>query len=205
MAPQSRGKQKAALEGRLRILGGENRIRTGDEGFAGLCLTTWPSRRLSKGAGRRRPTPSDQWSGQRGSNPRPSPWQGDALPAEPCPRREKIYYAKQMADARKSFTFLGLFEMTQNVRPGGLPVVARAARGREAARRSLAHGGLLVVARRSSGLGPPVATLRPPASREPPVVARATRGSSEVARARGVARALGGSCRLQRVTRRLDN
>ena len=26
-----------------------------------------------------------QWSGQRDSNPRPSPWQGDALPAEPCP------------------------------------------------------------------------------------------------------------------------
>ena len=24
--------------------GGENRIRTGDEGFAGPCLTTWPSR-----------------------------------------------------------------------------------------------------------------------------------------------------------------
>ena len=28
-----------------------------------------------------------QWSGQRDSNPRPSPWQGDALPTEPCPRR----------------------------------------------------------------------------------------------------------------------
>lgn len=26
--------------------GGETRIRTGDKGFAGLCLTTWPSRRL---------------------------------------------------------------------------------------------------------------------------------------------------------------
>ena len=25
------------------------------------------------------------WSGQRGSNPRPPPWQGGALPAEPCP------------------------------------------------------------------------------------------------------------------------
>ena len=43
--------------------------------------------------------------------------------------------------------------MTQNVRPGGLPVVAQAARGREAARRSLAQGGLLVVARRSPALG----------------------------------------------------
>jgi hypothetical protein len=26
-----------------------------------------------------------KWSGRRGSNPRPSPWQGDALPAEPLP------------------------------------------------------------------------------------------------------------------------
>ncbi len=28
--------------------GGEARIRTGDKGFAGLCLTTWPLRRLLK-------------------------------------------------------------------------------------------------------------------------------------------------------------
>ena len=27
-----------------------------------------------------------KWSGRRDSNPRPSPWQGDALPAEPRPR-----------------------------------------------------------------------------------------------------------------------
>ena len=26
------------------------------------------------------------WSGQRGSNPRPPPWQGGALPTEPCPQ-----------------------------------------------------------------------------------------------------------------------
>ena len=29
--------------------------------------------------------PSNSWSGQRGSNPRPPPWQGGALPTEPCP------------------------------------------------------------------------------------------------------------------------
>ena len=29
--------------------------------------------------------PEMQWSGQRGSNPRPQPWQGCALPTEPCP------------------------------------------------------------------------------------------------------------------------
>ena len=38
----------------VRIIGGENRIRTGGEGFAGPCLTTWPSRRFnaSRCAGR---------------------------------------------------------------------------------------------------------------------------------------------------------
>ena len=29
--------------------GGEARIRTGGKGFAGLCLTTWPLRRICKG------------------------------------------------------------------------------------------------------------------------------------------------------------
>ena len=29
--------------------GGDARIRTGGEGFAGLCLTTWPLRRICKG------------------------------------------------------------------------------------------------------------------------------------------------------------
>ena len=31
------------------LLGGEARIRTGGKGFAGLCLTTWPLRRICKG------------------------------------------------------------------------------------------------------------------------------------------------------------
>ena len=31
------------------------------------------------------PAPKVRWSGQRGSNPRPQPWQGCALPTEPCP------------------------------------------------------------------------------------------------------------------------
>ena len=30
------------------VSGGEARIRTGDKGFAGLCLTTWPLRRVKK-------------------------------------------------------------------------------------------------------------------------------------------------------------
>ena len=31
------------------VYGGEARIRTGGKGFAGLCLTTWPLRRICKG------------------------------------------------------------------------------------------------------------------------------------------------------------
>ncbi len=40
----------------------------GNKGFAVLCLTTWLCRLTKK------------WSGRRDLNPRPSPWQGDALP-----------------------------------------------------------------------------------------------------------------------------
>ena len=47
--------------------GGATRNRTGDEGFADLCLTAWLCRRK-------------KWSGKRGSNSRPPPWQGGALP-----------------------------------------------------------------------------------------------------------------------------
>jgi hypothetical protein len=46
--------------------GGGTQNRTGDEGFADLCLTAWLCRHI--------------WSGKRGSNSRPPPWQGDALP-----------------------------------------------------------------------------------------------------------------------------
>ena len=46
--------------------GGDTRNRTGDKGFADLCLTAWLCRL--------------NWSGKRGSNSRPPPWQGGALP-----------------------------------------------------------------------------------------------------------------------------
>ena len=77
----SQKKTGAPKDARLQCYGGEARIRTGGKGFAGLCLTTWPLRRkrtVKNG-------PEMQWSGQRGSNPRPQPWQGCALPTEPCP------------------------------------------------------------------------------------------------------------------------
>ena len=47
-----------------------------DEGFADPCLTTWPRHHIW----------SDDyhsiWSGRRGSNSLPPPWQGGALPDE---------------------------------------------------------------------------------------------------------------------------
>ncbi len=48
-------------------IGGDTRIRTGDEDFADPCLTAWRCRQK-------------KWSGKRGSNPRHLPWQGSALP-----------------------------------------------------------------------------------------------------------------------------
>ena len=54
--------------------GGDTRNRTGDKGFADLCLTAWLCRRIQ-------PQWLD-WSGLRGSNPPPRPWQGRALPNE---------------------------------------------------------------------------------------------------------------------------
>ena len=44
----------------------------GNEGFADLCLTTWLWHQT-------------KWSGRRGSDPRPPPWQGGALPTELLP------------------------------------------------------------------------------------------------------------------------
>ena len=52
------------------IYGGGTRIWTEDEGFAILCLPTWLCRLIK----------DKKWSGKRDLNPRPSPWQGDALP-----------------------------------------------------------------------------------------------------------------------------
>ena len=74
----------------------------GDRGVADLCLTTWPCRLMSVGIFHRLyyHIPSREycckeigrdisrpffWSGLRGSNPPPSPWQGDALPNELSP------------------------------------------------------------------------------------------------------------------------
>ena len=63
-----------------------NRARTQSSPSSRAMDARW----TPEGAARRlRKTPPElgfYWSGRRDSNPRPSPWQGDALPTEPRPR-----------------------------------------------------------------------------------------------------------------------
>ena len=61
-----------------------SRIRTSPNGSKVRCPTA--RRRGSGGfAPGSAPARGREWSGRRDSNPRPSPWQGDALPTEPLP------------------------------------------------------------------------------------------------------------------------
>ncbi len=71
----------AGTDRRRCSVGCPSRIRTSVHGSKVRCPTT--RRRGSGGLpGLRR---AKKWSGRRDSNPRPSPWQGDALPTEPLP------------------------------------------------------------------------------------------------------------------------
>ena len=54
----------------------------GNQGFADPCLTTWLCRHMRKGAN----STFSVWSGWRGSNSLPPPWQGGALPDELQPQ-----------------------------------------------------------------------------------------------------------------------
>ena len=55
-----------------------------NEGFADLCLTTWPRHHISENWCL--PIFTVFWSGRRGSNSLPPPWQGGALPDELRPQ-----------------------------------------------------------------------------------------------------------------------
>ena len=55
-----------------------------NEGFADLCLTTWPRHHISENW--YLPISTVFWSGRRGSNSLPPPWQGGALPDELRPQ-----------------------------------------------------------------------------------------------------------------------
>src|SRR6185369_13545080 len=80
------------VRGRRRIDGGcPSRVRTSVHGFKVRCPTIrrrGSGRRSREDPGRSRTrdaSRAEKWSGRRDSNPRPSPWQGDALPTEPLP------------------------------------------------------------------------------------------------------------------------
>ena len=89
--------------------GGATRNRTGDEGFADLCLTAWLWRHemkdergggteTGKGTSLKKADANvcdshpQFWSGLRGSNPPPRPWQGRALPNELNPHKVNRVY-----------------------------------------------------------------------------------------------------------------
>ena len=74
----------------LRVPRGAARIRTGDKGFAVLCLTTWPRRQKRDGGGQLRLPPPNHESGKPDSNRRPQPWQGCALPTELFPHAMRL-------------------------------------------------------------------------------------------------------------------
>ena len=69
--------------GASRIFGGTNQNRTGDGGFADLCLTAWLWCQKAK---------PKKWSGLRGSNSLPPPWQGGALPNELNPHLHSFVF-----------------------------------------------------------------------------------------------------------------
>jgi hypothetical protein len=83
-----------------RQVGCPSRIRTSVHGSKVRCPTT-----RRRGSGRRpREIPgacrARKWSGRRDSNPRPSPWQGDALPTEPLPLDERDHQRSVVPRAR---------------------------------------------------------------------------------------------------------
>ena len=61
------------------------RFELGNEGFADPCLTTWLCHRIREN-GELTPFSLFVWSGRRGSNSLPRPWQGRALPDELRPQ-----------------------------------------------------------------------------------------------------------------------
>ena len=86
-SPRARAGQGSGVIG---LTGCPSRIRTSPNGSKVRCPTTRRRGRGSKLYTDDQPTealltPSAPPSGRRDSNPRPSPWQGDALPTEPRP------------------------------------------------------------------------------------------------------------------------
>ena len=83
--PTGRGTKKAPLSGRpLRSMEAKPGFEPGVKALQASALPLGQAAVIRKEP-ISQPAPKVRWSGQRGSNPRPQPWQGCALPTEPCP------------------------------------------------------------------------------------------------------------------------
>src|SRR5204863_989284 len=79
-----------------------------------------------------------KWSGRRDSNPRPSPWQGDALPTEPLPlgyRPPTIRWCREPESNWRHRDFQSRALPTELSRPDGQPGFGRPSAGPRIARR----------------------------------------------------------------------
>jgi hypothetical protein len=109
-----------------------SRIRTSVHGSKVRCPTT-----RRRGSGRcPRETPgvpgARKWSGRRDSNPRPSPWQGDALPTEPLPLDDAttLRWCREPGSNWRHRDFQSRALPTELSRPDGQPGSVARRRGR---------------------------------------------------------------------------
>ena len=101
-----------------------SRIRTSVHGSKVRCPTT--RRRGSGRCPRENPVRprTGRWSGRRDSNPRPSPWQGDALPTEPLPldeRDHQRWWCREPGSNWRHRDFQSRALPTELSRPDGQP------------------------------------------------------------------------------------
>ena len=128
-------------------VGCPSRIRTSVHGSKVRCPTT--RRRGSGPAGRPADCRAGKWSGRRDSNPRPSPWQGDALPTEPLPLDAATtrWWCREPESNWRHRDFQSRALPTELSRPDGQPgfgrpsAVQRIARGRRTPQDDRAAGG----------------------------------------------------------------
>ena len=86
-----------------------------DEGFADPCLTTWPRHHIRSNCC------CSIWSGRRGSNSLPPPWQGGALPDELNPHGRICASGKPMRSCHccgKTLTYSWCLRSESNQRHG---------------------------------------------------------------------------------------
>ena len=119
---------------RARLIAGcPSRIRTSVHGSKVRCPTT---RRRGSGPH------WEEWSGRRDSNPRPSPWQGDALPTEPLPPEDPttlLGWCREPESNWRHRDFQSRALPTELSRPDGQPAVGCPSARRRIPRASWDH------------------------------------------------------------------